>query len=104
MIIYSNESSTWNISHIMPSHQSAIYGVQVLDSKTQDEFSFISGSDDKSVKRWKVKVNGSKVSVRPNIMNGNLCDTFEHLKFREKVEKSDDDEIGRVRSLLLLPF
>lgn len=43
------------------------------------------------------------MQLDPLTINGNLCDTFEHMKHHVKLPKSEDDEIGRLWSMLILP-
>lgn len=88
-------------SQIIKSHFGGIYDIDCYPSTGNSfQFCFVTGSTDKTLRRWVANVEPKDNSCQLNQDKlGLLCDNFDHLK--KKVAKEDSNDIGNIRCIKL---
>ena len=68
MVIFRRDTDlNCKIDHIIQNHAKAIYNIQMLPNECSDRsFSFMAGSADKTVRKWKVDINKSGLNSTQN--------------------------------------
>lgn len=103
MVIYEKLEDQFQIIKTLDSHSQPIYDFTLLTSG--NDLQITSSSHDKTLKIWKLKLT-EKLRQEALFMtlNGNLCDTFDHMKKGfNKQEVDEFDNIGRVRTIAVNP-
>ena len=65
---------------------------------SEKAFCFISGSSDKTIRKWHVDVSKARF-YGTQIRIGMLCDEYSHLKRITKAEEDTSDDLGQIRVL-----
>lgn len=88
------------VNHIIQNHAKGIHNIQMIPSESSDTgFAFLSGSTDKTLRKWLVEKNGHG-SICSLMNSALLCDDFSHLKkprTKQKGEEEQTDDLGQIR-------
>jgi len=100
-MVFFKHSSNWDfkISYYIQNHAKAIHSIQMLPSEWSEKaFWFISGSSDKTIRKWHVDVSKARF-YGTQIRIGMLCDEYSHLKRINKADEDTSDDLGQIRVL-----
>lgn len=105
MLIYKvNKDGSTEVTDTIKSHFGAIYDIDWYPpTESAYQFGFLTGSTDRTLRRWIVNVDSKELTCKVNEDKiGLLCDNFDHL--RKKNEVKEEDGFGRVRTIKLSTY
>lgn len=95
------EDNDISINHINKNHFGGVYSIDCYPPASNAyQFAFLTGSVDRTLRRWVANINPDDLSCQVNEDKiGLLCDNFDHLK--TKNESEEGVELGKIRTITL---